>query len=91
MICKLDTIIYYIIISYLEGNKMKITKISPITGIEHSKDIPVNPEDYFAWKQDYGSIDDCMPYLTTNDREFILSGIVEGEWENSAKFMEINY
>lgn len=60
---------------------MRITRKSVITGIERTRDIPVNPEDYITWEKGYCNLQDAMPYLSDNDREFILSGIVPGEWE----------
>lgn len=59
---------------------MRITRKSVISGIERTRDIPVNPEDYINWEKGYGSMEDTMPYLSDGDREFILSGIVAGEW-----------
>lgn len=60
---------------------MIIRKISPVTGNEVARDIPLNSEDYFAWKEGLGSIEDLMPYLTTDDKDFILAGIMPGEWK----------
>ena len=59
---------------------MNITRKSAITGLERTKNIPVNPDDYIAWQSGLGSIHELMPYLTTADSEFILSGIVAEEW-----------
>jgi len=61
---------------------VRITRKSVISGIERTRDIPVNPEDYITWEKGYCNMQDAMPYLTDNDREFILSGIVPGEWGN---------
>lgn len=60
---------------------MRITRKSIISGIERTRDIPVNPDDFISWEKGYGNMQDLMPYLTDEDREFILSGIVAGEWE----------
>lgn len=60
---------------------MRITRKSIISGIERTRDIPVNPDDFISWEKGYGNMQDLMPYLTDEDREFILSGIVVGEWE----------
>lgn len=62
---------------------MRITRKSVISGIERTRDIPVNPEDFITWDKGYGNLQDLMPYLTDSDREFILSGIVPGEWEKA--------
>lgn len=60
---------------------MQITRKSVISGIQRTMEIPVNPEDFMAWQAGYGNIQDLMPYLSRDDREFILSGITAGEWE----------
>lgn len=65
---------------------MKITRKSAITGIEHVRDIPVNPEDYVTWIRGHAGIHEVMPYLSDVDRDFILSGIIPGEWK--AAFIE---
>ena len=62
---------------------MWIKRKSAFSGVERTKDIPVNPEDYKMWEQGYSSIDDAMPYLNSEDREFILSGITPQEWKNA--------
>lgn len=69
---------------------MWIKRKSVITGIERNRNIPVNPDDYFMWKAGLGSIQDLMPYLTDNDREFILSGITDDEWESMFSEMDIS-
>ena len=70
---------------------MKITRTSAFSGVVRSKDIPVNPADYQEWESGIGRIDDAMPYLTDEDREFILSGITPQEWKNafSAEILSI--
>jgi hypothetical protein len=61
---------------------MYIKRKSVISGIERTRSIPVNLDDYMAWQAGLGSIQDLMPYLTDSDREFILSGITEEEWND---------
>lgn len=70
---------------------MQITRRSIISGIDHTRDIPVDPNDYLAWQSGVAGIHVLMPYLTDIDREFILSGIVADEWDeyfssNSVEF-----
>jgi hypothetical protein len=62
---------------------MYIKRKSVISGIERTRSIPVNPDDYAAWQAGLGSIQELMPYLNDNDREFILSGITEDEWDSA--------
>jgi hypothetical protein len=62
---------------------MWIKRKSILTGIERTRNIPVNPDDMIAWQAGIGSIQDLMPYLNDSDREFILSGISDGEWDEA--------
>lgn len=62
---------------------MKITRKSIISGVERTRDIPVNPEDYISWQKGHGSIDDLMPYLNDTDKQFIMSGIIHAEWKKA--------
>lgn len=66
---------------------MYISRTSAISGITRTRYIPVNPDDYLSWKAGLGSVQEIMPYLNDNDREFILSGITEDEWD--AAFSEV--
>jgi hypothetical protein len=67
---------------------MQITRKSVISGIQRTMEIPVNPEDYLAWQAGYGNIQDLMPYLSADHREFILSGITSAEWDAAFAEME---
>ncbi len=60
---------------------MRIKRTSVISGIERTKNIPVNPEDWAQYQMGHVSITDAMPYLTDADREFIISGITPEEWK----------
>jgi hypothetical protein len=62
---------------------MWIKRKSVLSGIERQRNIPVNPDDLVAWQAGLGSIDDLMPYLNDDDRQFILSGITDKEWKEA--------
>jgi hypothetical protein len=62
---------------------MIIKRKSIISGKVRMRDIPVNPDDMAAWEAGLGSIQDLMPYLNDSDREFILSGITDKEWDEA--------
>lgn len=62
---------------------MLIKRKSVLSGIERTKDIPVNPEDMLLWETGTVNIQDAMPYLNDSDREFILTGITEDEWSKA--------
>jgi hypothetical protein len=61
---------------------MRILRKSVISGVVRTRDIPVNPDDFISWEAGAGSIQDLMPYLSDDDREFILSGITPEEWDS---------
>jgi len=69
---------------------MRIKRTSVISGIERTRDIPVNPEDWVQYQMGYVSIEEAMPYLSNEDKEFIISGIVEKEWENIGEHIKID-
>jgi hypothetical protein len=59
---------------------MKITKVSMLSKIERSIDLDVTAEEIKAWKSGM-LIQDAMPRLNENEREFIMTGITAEEWE----------
>lgn len=63
---------------------MKITKTSQLSGITRTLDIPVKEEDLLEYEE--GSprkIQDIIPYLSNDQREFIMSGITSEEWDEA--------
>ncbi len=67
---------------------MIIKRSSAYSGKVRQKNIPVDPQDWAMYQGGYASIHEVMPYLTTEDREFILSGMVPSEWKEACA--EIN-
>ena len=59
---------------------MKITKVSILSKIERSLELDVTAEEIKAWKSGM-LIQDAMPRLNTDEREFMMSGITAEEWE----------
>jgi len=60
---------------------MEITRTSILTGIERTQDIPVTQEQLNEWEG--GTlIQKVMPELTPSQREFIMTGMVDEEWDN---------
>jgi len=58
---------------------MLITKKSLITGKVRTLDIDCTVEQLLEW-QGGALIQDVMPHLSLDDREFIISGTVPDEW-----------
>ena len=63
---------------------MQITMTSMISGKTTTRDIDVEPEQVAAW-QNGMLIQDVMPELSAPDREFIMSGITQEEWDGIFK------
>jgi hypothetical protein len=59
---------------------MKITRTNPITGEENTLDIPVTEEQLRAWNNG-GLIQNVMPNLNADQREFLISGMTPGQFE----------
>jgi hypothetical protein len=59
---------------------MKLTIRSTLSGITHTREIPVTQEQLDQWKYGHQLIQDMLPHLTSEDREFILTGITPEEW-----------
>lgn len=61
---------------------MLITKKSLITGKVHTKEIDVDERALHDWQAGHGLIQDPMPNVSAADREFIMTGITQEEWDN---------
>ena len=59
---------------------MLIKRTSGLTGIEHELDIDVEPEQLAAWEGGM-LIQEAMPHLSADDREFIMTGVTPKEWD----------
>ena len=66
---------------------MLIRRKSMFTGVERVREIGVDAEDYARWQLGE-NIQVAMPYLNAADREFILTGVTQDEWD--AAFAEMD-
>ena len=58
---------------------MLITRKSLISGNTNTMSLPITEEQYNAWEQ--GTlVQDAMPHLSPDEREFVMSGITPTEW-----------
>jgi len=60
---------------------MLITRPSMLTGDLHTMDLPVTEEDLQRWKLGGLSVQNAFPHLTPAQREFMLSGSTQEEWD----------
>jgi hypothetical protein len=70
---------------------MKITKISQLSGIEHTIELNITLEELGRVENRFYTtelIQNIVPQLTIAEREFLITGITEEEWNNT--FFEID-
>jgi hypothetical protein len=60
---------------------MKLTKTSSITGIEHTMDLDITPEQIERYNNGE-LIQRAFPNLSAGEREFIMTGITPKEWDD---------
>lgn len=58
---------------------MEIIRTSLFTKKQHTREINVTPEQMYAW-QNGKHIQDAMPNVSAEDREYILTGVTPEEW-----------
>lgn len=63
---------------------MLITKMSPLTGKENTLDLDITESQLLQW-QNGGLIQNVMPHLTPDEREFLISGMAPGEFDEVFK------
>lgn len=59
---------------------MIITKTSPMTGMINTMDVDVTEVQIMRWQRGM-LIQDAMPDLSVDEREFIMSGMTPADWE----------
>tara|TARA_Y100001951_G_C11227617_1_gene232630 strand:+ start:430 stop:663 length:234 start_codon:yes stop_codon:yes gene_type:complete len=60
---------------------MLIKRISLLTGAEHIREVPITNNQ--ATALNHGLVQEICPNLSTVDREFLISGITQEEWEDA--------
>lgn len=59
---------------------MRVTRTSRITGITRTKELDITLEQYESFR-DGKLIQEAMPHLSADEREFIISGVTQEEWD----------
>jgi hypothetical protein len=60
---------------------MNITRTSKVSGVTRSREIDITPEQLASWES--GTlIQNAAPHLSVSEREFIMSGITDDEWDS---------
>ena len=63
---------------------MKIIRTSPFSGNTNSMEIEVTQEQLSSWESGV-LIQNAMPNLSADEREFIMTGITPEEWDSAFK------
>lgn len=66
---------------------MKLTRVSKWTGKESTMDIDVTEQQLFMWSNG-ALIQDAMPHLTVDEREFIMTGYTPEDWAAMEAFWD---
>ena len=59
---------------------MLVTRTSILSRTTATRDIPCTEDQYVLW-QNGAYIQDAMPNVSAEDREFLISGITPEEWQ----------
>jgi hypothetical protein len=69
--------------SQTEVTQMEITRKSPFTGETNTLDIDITEEQLHRWTHGNDLIQNIMPDLSADLREFIMTGITPTEWKDT--------
>ena len=69
-------------IEHVAENMVRITKTSMLSGMQRSMDLPVRQGHIDHWLGG-ALIQDAMPHLDADQREFLMTGITPDEWDEA--------
>ena len=64
-----------------DGNVVFVTRKSTMSGEENCRLMFFTHRQYDNWKNGGKCIQDAMPQLSPEDREFLMTGITPDEWD----------
>lgn len=64
------------------------TRTSQLSGETRSMEIPITNEDWEAYKNSNKLIQDAFPDLSSDQREFLMTGITPEEWDAAFKDLD---
>lgn len=62
---------------------MLITRRSLLTNLNHTRDVPITDDELRDWQESGKAIQVALPFLTAEDREFLMTGITPDEWDKA--------
>jgi len=62
---------------------VNVMRVSPLTGKTNIMQIDITLDQIHQWENGLGLIQDIMPNLTASEREFIMSGMTDDDWNEA--------
>ena len=72
----------------MDMHEVDIVRTSTMTGTKRTKTFMVDPEQLLRYNRGEIFVQDAFPHLSADDREFIISGCTEGEFERLGQACE---
>lgn len=61
----------------------EVAAVSVLSGKLHKKTLKITRTQFLAWQIDGFLIQEAMPLLSASEREFLLTGATDEEWNNT--------
>jgi hypothetical protein len=61
---------------------MLVKMTNPMTGVVGEMEMPVTPTELAEWRGGAGPIQNVLPQLNEDQREFLISGLTPKDWED---------
>lgn len=71
-------------VMWIDEETADVTQVSPFSRKTHIMRIKMKQADLKAWINGK-TIQDALPYLTADEREFLMTGITAEEWDKYMK------
>lgn len=62
---------------------VEFSRVSMFSGKTNTKTFSVRPQDLEDYNSRTKNIQNCFPYLSADDREFIMTGVTKEEWDKT--------
>jgi len=59
----------------------QIKRVSPFSKKENVREMFIDQDDWARYTFEGVNVQDAFPYLSPDEREFIMTGILPGEWD----------
>jgi len=62
---------------------VNVMRVSPLTGKTNIMQLDITLDQLHQWENGLGLIQDIMPNLTASEREFIMTGMTDDDWDEA--------